>query len=161
MAGLWRTRGSALAVVLAVMCIWAPAAQPQATPAPAAIERVVIETASGAHTFKAEIADTPALRERGLMFRHKLPADRAMLFDWGDVRVATMWMRNTFVALDMIFISSTGHIERIAENTEPQSLEIISSRVPVAAVLEVAAGTAARLGIKPGDKVVHRMFKAN
>ena len=94
------------------------------------------------------------------MFRHRLADDRAMLFDWGQVRVATMWMRNTYIPLDMVFISSAGRVESIAENTEPQSLKIISSQIPVAAVLEVAAGTAKRIGLKPGDKVVHKMFKA-
>ncbi len=121
-------------------------------------EIVEIETATGRHSFKTEIADTPAERERGLMFRQTLPPDRAMLFDWGEDRVATMWMRNTFISLDMIFIKRNGMVESIAENTVPQSLDTISSNGLVAAVLEVAAGTARRIALKPGDRVRHRMF---
>jgi uncharacterized membrane protein (UPF0127 family) len=124
------------------------------------VELVVIETDTGTHQFNTEVADTPTLRERGLMFRHELAGDRAMLFDWGRELVATMWMRNTYVPLDMIFIASDGRVAGIAENTVPQSLETISSGVPVAAVLEVAAGTARRIRLKPGDRVIHRIFKA-
>ena len=125
---------------------------------PARLEPVTIETDEGRFTFTAEIADTPELRQRGLMFRHQLPQDRAMLFDWGRVEPVTMWMRNTHVSLDMIFIAADGEVVRIAEATEPYSDDIISSGVPVAAVLEVVAGTADRIGLEPGDRVHHPMF---
>ena len=149
-----------LALVVLIVAAWMPSAWQGMADEPARIELVVVETTTGAHSFQTEIADTPHLRERGLMFRHRLADDRAMLFDWGQVRVATMWMRNTYIPLDMVFISSSGRVESIAENTEPHSLKIISSQIPVAAVLEVTAGTAKRIGLKPGDKVVHKMFKA-
>lgn len=125
---------------------------------PARIEPVVIETAQGRFTFSAEIADTPELRQRGLMFRQRLPEDRAMLFDWGVVKPVSMWMRNTYVSLDMIFITADGRVARIAEATEPFSETTIASGVPVAAVLEVVAGTAKRIGLKAGDRVIHPMF---
>jgi uncharacterized protein len=92
------------------------------------------------------------------MFRHHLPEDRAMLFDWGRVEPVSMWMRNTYVSLDMIFIAADGRVVRVAERTEPLSETTIASGVPVAAVLEVVAGTAERIGLKAGDRVHHPMF---
>lgn len=142
----------ALSLVLTLTPLAALAAEP------ARLEPVIVETAQGRFTFTAEIADTPDLRQRGLMFRHRVPEDRAMLFDWGRVEPVSMWMRNTYVSLDMIFIAADGRVVRIAEATEPLSETTISSGVPVAAVLEVAAGTARRIGLKPGDRVHHTMF---
>ena len=123
-------------------------------------ETVTIVTASGETEFTAEIADSEALRQRGLMFRYTLPPDRAMLFDFGEARPVGMWMKNTYIALDMIFIRADGRVAAVAENTVPHSLEVIGSEEPVLAVLEVAAGTASRIGLKPGDKVYHRIFKS-
>jgi hypothetical protein len=143
-----------LALVLVVLLI--PAANRAAEPA--RIEPVVVETAQGRFTFSAEIADTPELRQRGLMFRHNVPEERAMLFDWGRVAPVSMWMRNTYVSLDMIFIAADGRVAKVAEATEPLSETTISSGEPVAAVLEVVAGTAERIGLKPGDRVRHPMF---
>jgi uncharacterized membrane protein (UPF0127 family) len=150
-----------LAVSLAIALIMAML--PTATNAadPARLEPVVVETAQGSFTFTAEIADTPELRQRGLMFRHQLPQDRGMLFDWGEVQPISMWMRNTYVSLDMIFIAADGRVVRIAAATEPLSETTIPSGVPVAAVLEVVAGTAERIGLKPGDRVHHPMFRAS
>jgi hypothetical protein len=142
----------ALTFLLALIPLRARAAEP------ARLEPVVVETAQGSFTFTAEIADTPELRQRGLMYRHRVPRDRAMLFDWGRVEPVSMWMRNTHVSLDMIFIAADGRVVRIAEATEPLSEKTISSGVPVAAVLEVVAGTAQRIGLKPGDVVRHTMF---
>jgi len=126
---------------------------------PARVEAVVVETAKGKFTFQAEIADTPELRERGLMFRHRLPEDRGMLFNWGSVGDVAMWMKNTYVSLDMVFIAKDGKVVNVAERTEPFSETIIRSDGPVAGVLEVAAGTAERIGLKPGDTVSHAMFE--
>jgi len=80
------------------------------------------------------------------------------LFDFGRDQMVAMWMKNTYVSLDMIFIRADGRIAHIAENTTPHSEAIVSSRVPVRGVLEVVAGTAKKLGVQPGDKVVHRWF---
>ena len=148
----------AVAASLAFLLVLAlvPGAIPAAEPA--RLEPVVVETGQGRFTFTAEIADTPELRTRGLMFRHNLPEDRAMLFDWGRVEPVSMWMRNTFVSLDMIFIAADGRVVRVAERTEPLSETTIASGVPVAAVLEVVAGTAERIGLKAGDRVHHPMF---
>jgi uncharacterized membrane protein (UPF0127 family) len=93
------------------------------------------------------------------MFRRELPHGRGMLFDFVGEGPIAMWMKNTYVSLDMIFIRADGRIARIAENTTPQSETTIPSGVPVKAVLEVVGGTAKRLGISPGDRVAHRLFR--
>jgi uncharacterized membrane protein (UPF0127 family) len=81
-----------------------------------------------------------------------------MLFDFGPERIARMWMKNTYIPLDMLFIGGDGLVADVAEQTEPLSLDIIASRVPIRAVLELNAGTVARLGIRRGDRVHHRIF---
>jgi uncharacterized protein len=124
----------------------------------ARVETIVIETASGHHSFATEIADTEPLRSRGLMFRRHIAADHAMLFVWETPIEAAMWMKNTYIPLDMLFVASDGHIAHIAANTTPQSLEIITAGKPVRAVIELAGGTAARLGIRPGDVIRHPLF---
>lgn len=111
------------------------------------------------HRFRIEIVSTPADRSQGLQGRKQLPADAGMLFDFGVALPVYMWMKNTYIALDMIFIAADGRIVNIARRTTPESLAIIESAGPVRAVLEVPAGTAARLGIKPGDRVEHRIFR--
>jgi uncharacterized membrane protein (UPF0127 family) len=125
----------------------------------ATIERLEIVTRNGVQVFEVEIAATNEERARGLMFRRELPEGRGMLFDFALEGPITMWMKNTHVSLDMIFIRADGTIARIAENTEPLSEAHIVSGAPVKAVLEVVAGTAKRLGIAPGDRVAHRIFK--
>jgi uncharacterized protein len=126
----------------------------------AKIESIAIVTESTATLFVAEIADTDDLRGRGLMFRHRLPEDRAMLFDFGEPRPAAMWMKNTYISLDMLFVREDGTIAAIAENTEPLSLQTISVQEPVLSVVELAAGTAKKLGIKRDDRVNHRIFNS-
>ncbi|MPZ57992.1 MAG: DUF192 domain-containing protein [Rhizobiales bacterium] len=127
----------------------------------AAAETQILEIASksGVHVFAVEMAATDADRSRGLMFRKSLPSGHGMLFDFKQDQVVGMWMRNTYISLDMIFIRSDGTIARIAQNTEPLSERVISSGVPVRAVLEMIAGTARRLGLAPGDRVAHQMFR--
>jgi uncharacterized membrane protein (UPF0127 family) len=127
--------------------------------ADAKLERLEIVTSSGVHVFDVEMAVTPQERSTGLMYRKELPPGRGMLFDFEGEGPITMWMKNTYVPLDMIFIRADGRIARIAENTTPLSEVTISSGVPVKAVLEVVAGTARRLGIAPGDRVAHRIFR--
>jgi len=115
-----------------------------------------IVTADGkSHRFTIELAQTPEEQSQGLMFRRTMAADAGMLFINDPPRVMTMWMRNTFLPLDMIFFDARGRVTRIAERTVPFSEAIIPSGGPVQGVLEVNAGTAARLGIKPGDRMVH------
>jgi uncharacterized membrane protein (UPF0127 family) len=121
--------------------------------------RLVVETAAGPRVFMVEVATNDETRQRGLMFRRNLAADAGMLFDYGTPQPIAMWMKNTLIPLDMLFIGSDLRVTRIAERTVPQSLTTIDSGGPARAVLEVNAGTAARLGIKPGDLVRHPLFK--
>ncbi|CAM5399973.1 ACR OS=Afipia felis OX=1035 GN=BN961_01558 PE=4 SV=1 [Afipia felis] len=132
------------------------------SPARAAdMETLEIVTKSGVKVFSVEMARSPEERERGLMFRKELPEGQGMLFDFSPPQVISMWMRNTYVPLDMIFIRADGRILRIAENTEPMSEKIISSGGPAKAVLEVLAGTARKEGIAPGDRVAGVLFGRN
>jgi uncharacterized membrane protein (UPF0127 family) len=110
-------------------------------------------------TFQVEVARNDADRAQGLMYRRSMAADRGMLFDFGRVEPVSMWMQNTYLPLDMLFVRQDGTIARIAANTEPLSTRTIPSGEPVLAVLELNAGTAARLGIKPGDRIDHPLFK--
>ena len=125
-----------------------------------AFETLSIITQGGQRqTFRVEVARNDADRAQGLMFRRSMPADQGMLFDFGRVEPVSMWMQNTYLPLDMLFIRADGTIARIAANTEPLSTRAISSGEPVLSVLELNAGTAARLGIKAGDRVEHPIFK--
>ncbi len=117
-------------------------------------EPLTIETASGkTHDFVAELALDDAQRAQGLMFRKSMPSENGMLFDFGETRAVAMWMRNTLIPLDMLFIGRDGRITHIHENAVPHSEAIISSRGPVKFVLELNGGAAKRSGIKPGDMV--------
>ncbi|MEQ8736661.1 MAG: DUF192 domain-containing protein [Rhodospirillaceae bacterium] len=123
---------------------------------------IVVQGENGSpkiYDFQFEVADTHSTRATGLMHRAELPQNRGMLFDFETDRMVSMWMRNTFIPLDMLFLSNTGEVMTIAENTVPHSEKPISSRVPVRSVLELAAGTVARLGVEVGDKVQHGMFQ--
>ena len=122
------------------------------------LEPLELVTANGTTHFSVEVMRNDAERAKGLMFRRFLPDDRGMLFDFSAEAPVMMWMKNTILPLDMIFIAKSGVIVSIAENTEPMSERIIPSGGPVLSVLEVNAGTAARLGLKPGDKVLHPLF---
>jgi uncharacterized membrane protein (UPF0127 family) len=122
-------------------------------------EALTIVTSSGRHAFDVEIADSETEKAMGLMFRRSLPRRSGMLFVHDRAGELTMWMKNTFISLDMIFIRGNGVVHRIARGTEPFSEDIISSQGDVTAVLELAAGVADEIGLKPGDKIVHRAFK--
>ncbi len=117
-----------------------------------------IITKSGVQVFSVEVMRTDEERAKGLMFRKELPEGRGMLFDFTPEQNVSMWMKNTLIPLDMIFIQSDGRILRIAENTQVESEKIIPSGGAVRGVLEVIAGTAKKLGIKPGDRVGHPLF---
>ena len=122
-------------------------------------EPLVIETGRGArHTFQVEMAISPEHQTIGLMFRPSVAPDGGMLFDWGTPRESAMWMRNTITSLDMVFIRADGRIHRIAERTTPLSLAVVASNGPVRATLELAAGSAERLDLRPGDLVRQRIF---
>lgn len=131
--------------------------------APAALAELetsslTIESANGTHAFTVEIADDPEEITTGLMNRESMDADAGMLFDFGQPREAAMWMKNTLIPLDMLFMDPSGKVIAIARQTVPGSLRTVSPGVPVKSVLELNGGRAAELGIEPGDEVVHPIF---
>jgi uncharacterized protein len=119
-----------------------------------------IATKAGVRSFSIELAVTDEERAKGLMDRKQVPEGYGMLFDFKQQQQVTMWMKNTYVSLDMIFIRDDGRIARIAENTEVLSERIIPSGSPVRAVLEVVAGTAKKYGIAAGDRVAYPIFNS-
>ena len=121
------------------------------------LEELTIETTEGLRSFRVEVARTTEEQTRGLTGREKLAPDRGMLFDLGTERQINMWMRNTAISLDILFIGKNGKITSIVSSTTPYSVESISSKREVGAVLELVAG--ARLGIMVGDKVSHSLFE--
>ena len=123
------------------------------------LEKLEIDTASGAHVFQVEVMRSDAEREKGLMFRRFLPKERGMLFDFRVEQPVLMWMKNTYIPLDMVFMSRDGHVVGIARNAEPLSETIIPSGAPAAGVLELNGGEAAAIGLKVGDTVHHPIFK--
>lgn len=124
----------------------------------ASIQPLEIATKSGVQVFSVEMATTEEEKTTGLMYRKELPDGKGMLFDFSPEQQISMWMKNTYISLDMIFIRADGRILRIAENTEPMSTNIISSGGLAKGVLEVIAGTAQKYGIQPGDRVAHPLF---
>jgi uncharacterized protein len=144
---------------LAVALLAALALVIASTSSRAADDTLEIVSKTGVHVFSVELAVTDEQRAKGLMFRRALPEGQGMLFKFEPDQVIQMWMRNTYISLDMIFIRGDGRISRIAEGTKPESDDIISSGAPARGVLEVIAGTARKLGIAPGDRVAHPWFR--
>jgi uncharacterized membrane protein (UPF0127 family) len=124
----------------------------------ASIQPLEIVTKTGVHVFAVEMATTEEEKTTGLMYRKELAEGKGMLFDFSPEQEVSMWMKNTYIPLDMIFIRADGRILRIAENTEPLSTKIIPSRGLAKAVLEVIGGTAQKYGITAGDQVAHPLF---
>jgi uncharacterized protein len=123
------------------------------------LETLQFVTAGGPHVFQVEIAKDDAARERGLMYRRFMPADQGMLFQFDREAPVSFWMKNTYVPLDMIFISHSGIVTNIVANAEPLSERAIPSGPACAAVLELNGGAAAAIGLRVGDKVRHPFFK--
>ena len=119
---------------------------------------VAIETQTGLHRFTMELAKAPAQHARGLMGRQSLAADAGMLFIYPRPQRAAMWMKDTLLPLDMLFVRSDGVIDSIVERATPMSLASIRAQRPVRGVVEVNAGTVKRLQIKAGDRVLHEVF---
>lgn len=152
---------------MAALLLIACRAEPEATPAPQPsapaparlspaglpLQQLVVRSGSGEHVFTVEMAVSDAEQSRGLMFRERLGPDEGMLFPFDRPREAGFWMRNTLIPLDMIFIREDGTIARIAANTVPRTLDTVRSGEPVVAVLEIAGGRSAELGIAAGDRV--------
>lgn len=151
---VWSALKGWLAAIL-VIAGWAVAGAPAGA---GSFQPLEIVTKNGVQVFSVEMATTAEEKETGLMYRKELADGKGMLFDFNPEQEISMWMKNTYVSLDMIFIRADGRILRIAENTEPLSTKIISSRGPARAVLEVVAGTAQKYGIRPGDRVGHPLF---
>lgn len=163
---------AALAVIVAVLVVAIVAgaaglagppvrAQAERAPQPPALvlTTAVIATASGRFPFAVELADTPETRIRGLQGRLHLPADRGMLFDFDPPQPVAMWMKDTPLALDMLFLGADGTVIGIARNARPYSHELIRINAPVRAVLELNAGTADRIAVREGDRVCHQLFR--
>jgi len=119
---------------------------------------LVIVTANRDIKFDVELATNDAERAHGLMFRKQLGAYEGMLFDFYKEMPVSFWMKNTLIPLDMVFIAGDGTIKHVHANAVPMSTDAIPSGAPVRAVLEINGGSAALLGIKPGDKVKHAIF---
>src|ERR1700749_908952 len=113
---------------------------------------LTIISATGPHRFKVELAETPAQMTQGLMFRTSLAPDAGMLFDYKEPTAATMWMSNTLIPLDMLFVDAHGRIVNIHERAVPQSLDIIAAAAPVRAVIELNGGTPSRLALRAGGQ---------
>lgn len=152
-AGLLATAAVAPAHAQSGAQAQAPSGQP-----PLPLEPLEIATRNGVVTFEVEVARTVQSITMGLMYRRELGERRGMLFDFKDEQPVSMWMKNTLIPLDMLFIRSNGTISRIAANTTPLSTATIPSNEPVQAVLEIAGGAAKRLGIAPGDRVAHPLL---
>jgi uncharacterized membrane protein (UPF0127 family) len=144
-----------LVLLLAAVLAAGPAAAQQPSFKSASL---TIVGGGGSHRFTVELAETPAEMQQGLMFRPHLAPDAGMLFDFKEPTLATMWMRNTLIPLDMLFVDRSGRIVNIAERTVPESDAVIAAAAPVRAVIELNGGTAARLGIRPGDRVLYPIF---
>src|SRR3954469_10850766 len=141
-----------LLAVVAVICVFSGAAEA------ASVQPLEIVTKRGVQVFSVEMATTEQEKESVLMYRKELADGKGMLFDFSPEQQVSMWMKNTYIPLDMIFIRADGRILRIAENTEPLSTRIIPSGGLAKGVLEVIAGTAKKYGIQPGDRVAHPLF---
>ena len=138
-------------VFAAAMFVQAAFAQLETSP-------LSVQSGDETHAFTVEMATTPVEIQQGLMFRQELAPDAGMLFDFGMTRQASMWMKNTLIPLDMLFILEDGRVIAIARNAQPGSLRSIGPGVPVRAVLEIPGGRAKELGIEPGDTVIHPLF---
>lgn len=143
------TMGTVVALVLLAGGVRA------ADPVDFGASRLAVVTAQGRFVFDVEVADTSEKRAQGLQGRPGLAPSAGMIFDFEVSRPVSMWMKNTPASLDMVFFAADGRIANIAPRTRPYSLATIGSAGPVRYVLELAAGTAARLGVKPGDTVIY------
>ena len=155
---LLRRFGLALVAAMALAGSTAVVAQSGPIEDLAAFPRGKLEIADGKkvkHTFEVWLADSPQRQAQGLMFVRALPDMRGMLFVHESPKPISMWMKNTYIPLDMVFIDEHGRIQQIVEHATPHSLDIIRSNEPAMAVLEIAGGEAKRLGLRAGQRVTH------
>jgi uncharacterized membrane protein (UPF0127 family) len=123
-------------------------------------ENMTLHTARGPQVISVEITETVEEKAKGLMFRTKLADNEGMLFAYDRPQEITMWMRNTLIPLDMVFVRPNGVVHRIEAWTRPMSEAIIASQGDVAACLELAGGAAERIGLRPGDRIEHPIFSS-
>jgi uncharacterized membrane protein (UPF0127 family) len=142
---------------LCLLALLLPGTGAAAPPSSDAYPRTAMEIrgASGRQWFNVVIADTAARQELGLMYVRSLPSDAGMLFPQKEPQLMSMWMKNTLIPLDMLFIDARGRISCLVEKAKPQSLDILSCNKPVKAVLEINGGEAQKRGIRVGDRVTH------
>ena len=159
--GLCKHRRRWLRGALALVLLLAGVLPAVADPVPADAGVLILVTESGRFPFAVEVADTPAERQQGLQGRRKLAENTGMLFDFGTPQRVAMWMLNTYIPLDMLFLDDDGRVVAIAKNTVPLSLDRIGIEDPVRAVLEVPAGVADRLNVRAGNRVCHPIYPRN
>jgi uncharacterized membrane protein (UPF0127 family) len=149
-----------LRALVSMIVLFAGLAVAEAQPVVFGSSRVEVATGDGGrHAFTVEMAVTPEQLAQGLMFRRDLPAGTGMLFDFGSPRQVSMWMKNTLIPLDMLFMDRAGQVIHVEQYAVPGTLEPRGPAGQVLGVLELPAGTARRLGIKPGDRAIHSMFE--
>ena len=122
-------------------------------------QTLIIVSENGEHNFKVEEAKTLDQQARGMMFREEMSEDTGMIFEFEEPKVATIWMKNTALPLDIIFVRSNGKILKIEHMAQPYTLRSASSEAVVAAVVELKGGTSKDLGIQPGDTIKHTFFE--
>jgi len=155
------TMGRVVAIVAVLLVAGAagwyfsPDAMPPVAEAKSGAETLAltVETASGKHVYQVEVARDSRTQARGLMFRNSMPENHGMLFDFGTDRPLGFWMRNTYISLDIIFFRADGIVHRIAADAVPLSEKNIPSGIPLRYVLELNAGQARKIGLKPGDRI--------
>ena len=152
-------RYARLFLLLLPVQVSAPAGATAAEEIAFSTSEITLHTEHGDHELIVELARTDSERQRGLMYRTELDADTGMLFDFGTTRPASMWMANTLIPLDMVFISEDGVVSGIHQEAEPESKAIIRSDEPVRYVLEIGGGEAAKYGLKSGDVVTGPAMK--
>jgi hypothetical protein len=154
----WRHRVSAANLFRLLVTAFVALSFSSALARAAALQPLEIVTASGSHEFRVELADTPSERAKGLMFRRAMPQNQGMLFDFHDEVPIMMWMKNTYIPLDMVFVDREGGVTKIAPNAVPMSEETIPGGMAYA-VIELNSGVAEKIGLKPGDRVRHPAFR--
>lgn len=157
MFGLFRVPLRSLSLALMACLFFTPCVAP-AAPAEPALETLDIVTSSGPHAFQVEVARTPEARAHGLMDRREMAPDHGMLFDFHKEEEVLMWMKNTYLSLDMVFVSKQGRVVSVMRRAKPFSETIISSRKPAYAVIELVGGAADKIGLAVGDSVRHPLF---
>lgn len=148
-----------LAALLLLVAAPGPAAAQEIVAAQATLRTIPLRVIgkAGTHRLQVEVAASPREQQIGMMFRTRLARGKGMLFPFASPRPLTFWMENTVIPLDLVFIDARGRIANVAADARPYSRDLIPSRGPAIAVLEIAGGEAARLGLRAGDRVEYRL----